>query len=168
VRGGIKDRHKPTMPYLIYTPKYERPYVLDDEYASFLHYFEAWGWRCEQLDPTDKHIHEANATECKLKRKALRQVWEDEYTRRRHEEEDKGKALSKEICDAQKQAKKDAGEYVKRSLKKKMSKLFSKKAKMAEKEPVRYKDGVYVNHLEKLQKEWFEEVNGRQRIKEDA
>jgi hypothetical protein len=157
------------MPYLIYTPKYTQPYVLDDEDSDYLHYFDAWGWQYEHRPATDWRIRHAVALETQLPRRPLYYIWEDEYRRRIREEEHKKKAASKAIHDAEKQAKKEAGEYVKPTLREKVSKVFKKKP---EKEPAGYKDGIYVNHLEGLQKEWFEEDGGQQqgyrRIKEDS
>lgn len=135
------------MPYFVYRPGTAKPYVLDDEDSHYTTYFDRWGWVYEHRPSTDSQILTAIKREEKSRRKPIYIVWEEEYRRRIHEEE-------KHITDQSKAIKKAEKETTgKTGLKTKVSMLFKKKQSG---ERPGYKDGLYVNHLEDLQKKWFE------------
>lgn len=153
------------MLYLVQTPHHGQPYILDHvDPTDYLRSFSIWGWPIQELDPNDANdkarLEEVIAAVKDLRREPLHLIRYNEIMRRHAEEENKAKASSKALYYEEKQAKKDAGEYVKPGLRKRVAKALGKKEKV--KEPERYKDGVYVNHLEELQKKWFEDgVHGK-------
>jgi hypothetical protein len=146
------------MPYFINTPAGRR--ILDDEDANFLHYFSVWGWAYEYHPANDPELLAAVKKERKGTRAtSLYILWEEELRRRIVAEEAKRVVLRQTARDAEEQARKlEAGKLgengKKKGLKSKISKLFKK---TSDKEEEGYKDGVYVNHLEALQKKWFED-----------
>lgn len=145
------------MPYFVYAPNVA-PYVLDDEDAHFLQYFERWGWPYEQRPTSDPQIQHAVEREEKINRPSLYMTWENEYRRRVRTEEKRTSRISEEVRlsrreEATRRAEEGSGGQQKKGLRKKMSKWFGRK-KTDEREMTRYKNGMYVNHLEDLQKTW--------------
>jgi hypothetical protein len=141
------------MPYLIHTPFSTLPYVLDDEDDNYVRYFNAWGWHWEYRPYSDPRILEITAYERRLRRQSLCRIWGDEYRRRLKEEELKRKAEAKAVKAARKQALKESGEYVKPTWR---TRVLNRLRKKPAKEAPYYKDDIYINHLEDLQKTWFD------------
>lgn len=145
------------MPFFIYPPGYANPYVLDDEDSHFLHYFSLWGWRWEYRPLNDPQVIRVIENVAKSSREPLYNVWEKECRRRIKAENKRIASDAKAMKDTTKQARKEA--VGKPSLKKRVSKMFGKKSgeDIKDVEVNRYKNGVYMNHLEDLQKKWSDE-----------
>ena len=145
------------MPYLIYTPARPAPYVLDDEDAHFLKYFTRWAWRYEHRSASDPAITRAIKRELQDFRAPLYKVWEDECARRARAAKERDNQASKALIEERREVRKEA--LGKEGLRRKLT-GSSARRKVEENKDIEidgYKNGLYVNHLEDLQKKWAEE-----------
>jgi hypothetical protein len=144
------------MPYIIYTTESTIPYVLADEDEPYLKDFNLIGWRYEHRHSTDVDLLQSIKEGGNLTRAALFTAWEKQSGRcfPTDEDRDSKKAKKKKKKQSEHRGKNDMGKVASGGLRTKISNLFGKKGSEAERPG--YKNGVYVNYLEGLQRKWSE------------
>jgi len=92
------------MPYLVYVPSHEDPFILQDCDSNYLKYFDLWGWRIEFLSPEGPGLtYPVSMLHSPFKEQGLYFIWQAEAKRRLHEEQRKVAELRALVEEKQKE-----------------------------------------------------------------